>query len=342
MFLGDLVSTDAIGEAQLLFSDGTRMVVGANSSLVIDEFLFRSDATENKFAVRALAGTFRFISGEGGDKGYRIRTPSATIGVRGTAFDFVVVPGGTKLLLLEGEATLCNEDDSCATAVALCELLQTAEGEEVEKVEDENVREQLTREHFPYAESDSNLLAGFQFPGLSCVKDAEGGLADIALERSSIRPTPSAPSAVPPPPPWRASYYAIPTPAPQRTMAPTDLPTYVAKKRKGLFGAIFCCCRRMSVSVAEIAAPPCLETRGATEESKPILYRKLIYRYKYLIDKIFFITSDQRDKPRRISQHPPAVFLDAVAIGAHEAVKHWLPLEWAAKRSDVSKSLYFA
>ena len=63
VFIGDLVSTDAIGEAQLLFSDGTRMVVGANSSLVIDELVFRSKAPENKFAVRVLGGAFRFISG---------------------------------------------------------------------------------------------------------------------------------------------------------------------------------------------------------------------------------------------------------------------------------------
>ena len=112
VFVGELVETDDIGEAQLLFSDGTRMVVGPNSSLVIDELLFRSDAAENKFAVRALGGAFRFISGDSGDRGYSIRTPTATIGVRGTAFDFTVKPEeGTKLLLLEGEATLCNDDD---------------------------------------------------------------------------------------------------------------------------------------------------------------------------------------------------------------------------------------
>ena len=41
VYVGDLVKTDGIGEAQLLFADGTRMVVGPNSSLIIEEFLFR-------------------------------------------------------------------------------------------------------------------------------------------------------------------------------------------------------------------------------------------------------------------------------------------------------------
>lgn len=71
VFIGDLVATDAAGEAQLLFSDGTRMVVGSNSSLMIDEFLFGGNATKNQFAVSALGGTFRFISGDSGDRGFR-------------------------------------------------------------------------------------------------------------------------------------------------------------------------------------------------------------------------------------------------------------------------------
>jgi hypothetical protein len=83
VYVGDLVKTDGIGEAQLLFADGTRMVVGSNSSLVIEEFLFRGEAAENRFAVKALGGAFCFISGEGGDSNYSITTPSGTIGVRG-------------------------------------------------------------------------------------------------------------------------------------------------------------------------------------------------------------------------------------------------------------------
>ncbi len=82
--LGELVVTDSGGEAQLLFLDGTRMVVGPNSELVIEEFVFRKESTSNKFAVRALGGAFRFIAREGGENDdYVIRTPTATIGVRG-------------------------------------------------------------------------------------------------------------------------------------------------------------------------------------------------------------------------------------------------------------------
>jgi len=191
VFVGDLVATDAVGEAQLLFSDGTRMVVGPNSSLVIDEFVFRGNATENRFAVRALGGVYRFISGDSGDRNYSIQTPSATIGVRGTAFDFTVTPeGATKLVLLEGEATLCSESDEdgqggdCATVATPCALLHTESGQDVEEIEDRNERVQETREHFPYVTSDSSLLEDFRIVDHGCT---DGGLAEFALDRSAIR-----------------------------------------------------------------------------------------------------------------------------------------------------------
>ncbi len=195
VFVGDLVTTDAAGSAQLLFADGTRMVVGANSSLMIDEIRFGGTATENatgnRFAVQALAGSFRFISGDSGDRGYSIRTPSATIGVRGTAFDFTVTPGGeTKLLLLEGEATLCSESDEsdeggeCATVVTPCALVQTETGEDVEEIEPGKRRLQETREHFPFVTSESSLLEEFQVAGHGC---ADGGLSEFALDRSGIK-----------------------------------------------------------------------------------------------------------------------------------------------------------
>jgi hypothetical protein len=187
IFIGDLVATDAAGEAQLLFSDGTRMIVGANSALLIEEILFSGKATGNKFAVQAMAGAFRFISGDSSDQDYSIRTPSATIGLRGTAFDFTVTPSGeTKMVLLEGEATLCSEDGEdgdCVTVATPCALLHAESGQDVEEITDERDRVQQTREHFPYQKSQSGLLEEFQIAGDGC---AGGGLANQVLAGSAI------------------------------------------------------------------------------------------------------------------------------------------------------------
>jgi len=161
-FLRELVATDAAGEAQLLFDDGTRMVVGPNSSLVIEKFVFRGKSAENQFAIRALGGTFRFISGESGDQNYSILTPTGTIGVRATAFDFTVTPGGTKLVLLEGEATLCTEGGACAAVATPCGLLRTTDGRTVEEITIGHGRVEETRGSFPLLAMQSSLLEAFR------------------------------------------------------------------------------------------------------------------------------------------------------------------------------------
>jgi len=191
VFIGDLVATDAAGEAQLLFSDGTRMVVGPNSALVIDEFVFRGNAAENRFAVRALGGVYRFISGDSGDRNYSIQTPSATIGVRGTAFDFTVTPEGeTKLVLLQGIATLCGEGNDCATVATPCGLLHTESGQDVEEIETADGRVQETRTHFPYMTSQSSLLEPFRLDRRGCTADAAG--TETGIE--GVEPVASAPA----------------------------------------------------------------------------------------------------------------------------------------------------
>ena len=93
------------GNVQIIFVDSTKLVVGPNSTLVIDRFLMRGGNRAQKFSVDALRGTFRFISGNSAKKAYDIQTANATIGIRGTAFDFssgretliAVLTGGVRL-----------------------------------------------------------------------------------------------------------------------------------------------------------------------------------------------------------------------------------------------------
>jgi hypothetical protein len=116
VFLGERVKTDDIGEVQILFGDGTRMVVGPNSDMMLDEYVFRAGTAENQFVVRAFNGAFRFITGNSEKDAYLIQTPSATIGVRGTVFDFAVTPDNTNLLLMHGGVNVCGNDFGCTRA----------------------------------------------------------------------------------------------------------------------------------------------------------------------------------------------------------------------------------
>lgn len=175
IYLGDLVRTDANGQAQILFKDQTRLVVGPNASLRIEAFLFRADAPENMFAVRALGGAFRFISGETKDESYEIRTPTGAISIRGTAFDFTVSDAfGVELVLLNGIARVCDQAGQCVIASLPCDLIQAAPNNSVREVRPDDGRALQTRRRFPYIADQSTLLGEFRLDRRGCGADPPG------------------------------------------------------------------------------------------------------------------------------------------------------------------------
>ena len=121
VFIGDLIKTGAAGNVQIKFDDKTELVVGPNSELLIEDYLLRDDQSAGKFAINALAGTFRFATGNASKDRYLIRTPTGTIGVRGTTFDFNVFDE-TEVLLYHGVVLLCNTANQCVTLDGTCEI----------------------------------------------------------------------------------------------------------------------------------------------------------------------------------------------------------------------------
>jgi hypothetical protein len=123
VFLGDLIRTSTGGSAQILFEDGTKLVVGPGSALTIEDYLLRADGSAGKMVIGALAGTFRFATGNAAHDRYSIKTPSGTIGIRGTVFDFVVDgPLSTRVLMYSGATELCAKTGECSELTETCEL----------------------------------------------------------------------------------------------------------------------------------------------------------------------------------------------------------------------------
>ena len=69
VFMGDAIVTNANGLAQICFVDDTRIVVGPNSRMVIDSFVFNPNNTARDVTVSAVKGVFRFISGNSPHEG---------------------------------------------------------------------------------------------------------------------------------------------------------------------------------------------------------------------------------------------------------------------------------
>lgn len=108
IFQGDLITTGPDGNVQIRFLDNTRFVVGPNSSTTIDEFVFNNNGKASDVTFAAVRGTFRFIGGNSGPGVYSIRTPTATIGIRGTATDFTVLRNGEAMFYWQhGTGDIC-------------------------------------------------------------------------------------------------------------------------------------------------------------------------------------------------------------------------------------------
>jgi FecR protein len=106
------VGQDALGE--LVFKDETKLALGPGSQMKLDTFVYDPDKSSGSIAVNLVKGTFRFITGIADKSSYTIRTPAASIAVRGTIFDVAILDDGTTWLLLhEGAVAVSNQRGKC-------------------------------------------------------------------------------------------------------------------------------------------------------------------------------------------------------------------------------------
>lgn len=110
----EYLETGPDSRAELKLDDDTKLALGPDAGLRLDDFVIGKSDGVTTIGVNFLKGTFRFITGSEKKESYRIETPSATIGVRGTVFDvYVDGKGETLVLLHEGEVDICSRARNC-------------------------------------------------------------------------------------------------------------------------------------------------------------------------------------------------------------------------------------
>jgi FecR protein len=79
------ITTEAEGQTQVLFVDESTLSVGPNANMVIDQFVYDPNTGTGKLAASLTRGVFRFVGGKLSkqDNAVTMRTPTATIGIRG-------------------------------------------------------------------------------------------------------------------------------------------------------------------------------------------------------------------------------------------------------------------
>jgi hypothetical protein len=100
----DLIIVGSNTSAELKFIDNTNVKITANSRLVIDDFVYDpKNADAGKLGIKVALGSVRYASGQiakNNPQQVNIKTPTATIAVRGTDFSMTVDEAGRSMVVL--------------------------------------------------------------------------------------------------------------------------------------------------------------------------------------------------------------------------------------------------
>ena len=111
LILNERVSTSSVGGGQVLFLDQTTLTLSPNSDILLDRYVYDPNAQVGDVSVTLLKGAMRFVGGRITKSGVAtIKTPSATIGIRGGIGHVAVDDqGGTRYLHIAGiSSTITN------------------------------------------------------------------------------------------------------------------------------------------------------------------------------------------------------------------------------------------
>lgn len=212
---GDVVLTGTEGRAQIRFSDGGLVALYPDSQFTVTRYADGAGAGEDHFVVNLLRGGMRALTGLIGKRNpanYKVVTPTAVVGIRGSAFLLAIDANGQ--VFVSGEQ---DEIEVCTQAGCV----GVTAGEAVLVVSDQDLPVYThTRALLPVPQVQTPLVAGDQV-------DVQGRRAFVYIVPAPVPvPVPPPPEAAPPPAPVPVSPPPpTGTPQPGTPAPPAPTPT---------------------------------------------------------------------------------------------------------------------
>jgi len=92
-----------------LFNDGTKLSIGPNARVMLDSFTYNPTNTTGKLAISLSKGSLRWVSGKLSSDSYKVSTPIAGVGIRGTSFVLNhTASSGTEIIVEDGQVEFSN------------------------------------------------------------------------------------------------------------------------------------------------------------------------------------------------------------------------------------------
>lgn len=114
----ELITTSANDRAHLVFLDGTSLTVSPNARLKIDKYVYDPSTQKGIIDVTAAQGVFRLVGGKiSKSSDITVKTPSATLGLRGGIGVFAVGSTQTTAQFLFGKSLVVTGNGWTETAL---------------------------------------------------------------------------------------------------------------------------------------------------------------------------------------------------------------------------------
>lgn len=126
----EVISTKADDRAHILFLDGTSLTVAPNAELVIDKYVYDPNTKTGDLAVSVSKGVLRLVGGKiSKNTPMVVKTPSATIGIRGGIAVIAAEARQTEAKFLFGTAMTVTANGRTETATRAGSQIVTRLGE---------------------------------------------------------------------------------------------------------------------------------------------------------------------------------------------------------------------
>lgn len=171
VFRSETVTAGPASLGELRLSDDSKVLVGENSSVALDDFVV-GEGGFGRASIKVAKGALRFISGDSKKGAFKVKTPVSSIGVRGTFFDVYVADSGeTRVVLLHGRVDVCGTAGGCVVASQPCDVVHVSASGRVEREPFFLSRERSiadTRRNFPLLGLQARYSPAYWAPVTRC------------------------------------------------------------------------------------------------------------------------------------------------------------------------------
>jgi len=113
LYKGDTIKTGSRGRMQIMFIDNSIINLGRNTEMVIEEFIYDKKNKKGALVTNVKEGVFRVMGGaisKIAPQNFKTKTPTATIGIRGSMYAGEVRQGQLTIVFLGGHGiTVTNQ-----------------------------------------------------------------------------------------------------------------------------------------------------------------------------------------------------------------------------------------